>query len=131
MSGIWKLTVRGSFSAAHCLREYQGKCERLHGHNYQVRVSVAGRELDPKVQFLVDFGELKALLKEVLASLDHRLLNEVPPFDVLNPSAENLARYIFQEFQRRFDVPRAWVVEAAVAETEMQEAAYSEDKPQA
>lgn len=125
MSGRYRLSVRQSFGAAHFLRCYQGKCESLHGHNFRVTLVVSGTELLPDVEFLVDFGDLKTILREVLAPLDHACLNEVPPFDRLNPSSENLARHIFHEVKAR--LPQGVAVdEVRVAETEMQEAAYSE-----
>lgn len=95
----WRLTVRREFAASHCLRHYQGKCERLHGHNFAVEAVVAGEALLPGVEFLMDFGDLKAMVDGVLAALDHRHLNEVPPFDRLNPSSENLARHVFDQLR--------------------------------
>ena len=94
---IWTLTVRTTFSAAHALRHYQGKCERLHGHNYGVAIEVEGERLTPDTELLMDFTDLKSLLKAALSELDHRDLNETPPFDKINPSSENLARYIWQQ----------------------------------
>lgn len=94
MSGFWRLTVRDQFSAAHALRNYHGKCESPHGHNFDVEASVEGVRLDPETGMLVDFAILKAALKTVLAELDHADLNNSPPFDAINPSSENLARHI-------------------------------------
>lgn len=110
MSGHFKLAVRSQFSAAHALRHYKGKCENIHGHNFDVEVVVRGTELDPQTGMLIDFGILKAGLAHVLARLDHRLLNETPPFDVINPSSEHLARTIAQEmaaFLDKCDDPQA------------------------
>lgn len=90
---MYRLEVDDDFSAAHQLREYKGKCENLHGHNWKVRLAVAGTELNAE-GLLVDFGDLKRVLKTVLEELDHRLLNEVPPFDTINPTSELLARHI-------------------------------------
>jgi 6-pyruvoyltetrahydropterin/6-carboxytetrahydropterin synthase len=81
------------------LRNYKGKCENVHGHNYRVQVTLEGPELDG-IGLLVDFVELKKTLHEVLDRMDHQFLNDVPPFDKLNPSAENMARYIYQEVRR-------------------------------
>lgn len=94
---MYYASVEDRFSSAHQLREYEGKCERLHGHNWVVRVTVSGKELD-KSGMLVDFGIMKKHLKDILEVLDHRFINEVPPFDKLNPSAENLAEHIFITF---------------------------------
>lgn len=93
---IWRLTIRDEFCAAHALRNYQGKCERLHGHNYGVEVTVEGDRLDPETELLLDFTDFKRLLKQALEALDHRFLNDVPPFDQSNPSAENLSRHIWR-----------------------------------
>jgi 6-pyruvoyltetrahydropterin/6-carboxytetrahydropterin synthase len=92
---MYELGVRRRFSAAHQLRGYAGKCERLHGHTYQVEVVVRAEQLNA-IGLAVDFKELKAVVDELLESYDHRLLNEVPPYDEVNPSAENMARVIFE-----------------------------------
>src|SRR5215213_9703375 len=94
MAGQFEVMIERNFSSAHQLRGYKGKCENLHGHNYRVEIYARGRELD-NIGLLVDFGELKEAADEVVQYLDHRNINELAPFDVeLNPSAENLARYI-------------------------------------
>jgi 6-pyruvoyltetrahydropterin/6-carboxytetrahydropterin synthase len=91
---MFKAKVLDSFSAAHRLREYQGDCERLHGHNYRVEVIVSSPSLD-SMGIVMDFRELKRLLKQVLHELDHQYLNDLPPFGEQNPSAENIAKYLF------------------------------------
>ena len=98
---IWRLTVRDEISAGHALRHYEGKCERLHGHNFAVELTVEGDKLTENVELLLDFKVLKRALKEELALLDHQIINEVPPFDRLNPSSENISRHIFQNVARR------------------------------
>lgn len=90
---MYSLSVETDFSAAHQLREYQGKCENLHGHNWRVRLTVEGSKLD-KAGMLIDFGELKRILGECTGRLDHKFLNELPPWDNTNPTSENLARYL-------------------------------------
>jgi 6-pyruvoyltetrahydropterin/6-carboxytetrahydropterin synthase len=90
---MYKLTVETEFAAAHHLREYQGKCENLHGHNWQVKLTVKSKVLD-KLGMVMDFKDLKALLNEVMDILDHKNLNEVEPFDKINPTTENISRYI-------------------------------------
>jgi 6-pyruvoyltetrahydropterin/6-carboxytetrahydropterin synthase len=94
---LYEVTVEGHFSAAHNLREYQGDCERLHGHNYLVRVSVRTEKLGAD-GLGVDFRDLKAALAGVLDELDHKYLNEdVAEFGAgkLNPTTENLAKFVF------------------------------------
>jgi 6-pyruvoyltetrahydropterin/6-carboxytetrahydropterin synthase len=87
--------ITGTFSAAHSLRNYQGKCERLHGHNWRVEVVVATEELD-KAGMGLDFTVLREKTAAVLAELDHRFLNECPPFTEVNPSSELIARHLFE-----------------------------------
>lgn len=94
---MYTLKVEGAFEAAHRVVDYPGKCDRLHGHNWKVEAVVKGKELD-ELGMLVDFKVVKNALKEVLDRFDHRYLNELKPFsDGLNPTAENLARIIFEE----------------------------------
>ena len=97
---MFEVSVDDSFAAAHNLRNYKGKCENLHGHNYKVRVTLSGRELD-ETGLLYDFVHLKQVIQSVIRSLDHHYLNEMKPFDVLNPSAENIAKHIFDEATRQ------------------------------
>ncbi len=92
---MFKAKVVDSFSAAHRLREYQGDCERLHGHNYRVEVVVSSPCLDEQ-GIVMDFRELKRFLKGALHELDHQYLNDLAPFGERNPSAENIARHLFE-----------------------------------
>jgi 6-pyruvoyltetrahydropterin/6-carboxytetrahydropterin synthase len=111
------------FNAAHFLREYQGGCERLHGHNYRVRVYAASDELD-NAGLVVDFAALKAAMQEVLGRFDHRLLNEIPPFDSAPPSLERLAQHIAEEVAQRIDDARVRIAACQVWETERNCAIY-------
>ena len=112
----WTLNVRDRFQAAHFLREYQGKCENVHGHSFQVEVRVRITELD-KTGIGIDFTTIKAALTEILP--DHTLLNEVYEF---NPTAENLARRFYAELKSRMPVQSVTVWESQDAS-----ATYSED----
>jgi len=105
------------FSAAHFLREYGGQCEQLHGHNYRVQVSVGCDKLDAE-GLVVDFAALKAAMQAVINRFDHQLLNEIPPFDKLNPSLEHLARLIAEEVAARLDGDRVRVTECRLWETD-------------
>lgn len=87
------------FSAAHRLRNYHGTCENVHGHNWRVRLYVSRPALTSE-GFVMDFKEIDAILAEVLKPLDHHDLNAVPPFDTINPTAEHLAHYLFEEAKR-------------------------------
>jgi len=122
---MYEVNVDEEFAAAHNLRGYKGKCEDLHGHNYKVRVTVAGEDLD-SVGLLCDFVQVKKVIRDVIRALDHKYLNELPPFDVLNPSAENIARHIFDESAKSFAPPSngAAIASVTVWETDSTFAVY-------
>ena len=123
---LWRLTVRGEFASAHALRHYQGKCESLHGHNYSVEMVVEGETLTPDTELVVDFTVLKKELRAELALIDHVNLNEYPPFDTVNPSSENLARYIYRNMKVRLAEMPIRLLSVTVGETAMQSATYME-----
>ena len=128
MSGQFEVMIERNFSSAHQLRGYRGKCENLHGHNYKIEIYARGRELD-NVGLLVDFVELKAAADEVVTYLDHRNINELPPFDEeLNPSAENLARFICDYIGSRVDDDRVQVYKVRCFETPTSIATYQVDQ---
>lgn len=112
---MYELTVKTHFDAAHALRGYPGECRELHGHTWDVEVTVASDTLD-EIGIVYDFKTLKTDLAEVLASYDHAYLNEVPPFDEISPTAENLARVLYEALSGKVD-PRVRVVEVAVWES--------------
>ncbi len=93
---MYEVEITEWFSAAHRLRDYKGKCERLHGHNYKVHVA-ARADSPGKGGMVIDFGDLKSVTKQVLERLDHNFLNDIKPFDQIEPSAENIAAFIFEE----------------------------------
>ena len=97
---MFEVWVDEQFAAAHNLRNYKGKCENLHGHNYKVRVNLTGPQLD-ETGLLYDFVHLKQVIQGVIRTLDHKYLNELKPFDVLNPSAENIAKHIYDETSKQ------------------------------
>jgi 6-pyruvoyltetrahydropterin/6-carboxytetrahydropterin synthase len=97
---MFEISVEESFSAGHALRGYKGKCENPHGHNYRVRLTIEGTKLDP-IGLLCDFAELRRIIRAAMAELDHKFLNDVEPFKQLNPSAENIAKYFYDEAARR------------------------------
>jgi len=122
---MFEVSVDATFAAAHRLRGYQGKCEQLHGHNYRVRLVVAGEQLD-EVGLLQDFTALKRVLRGIVDKLDHQYLNELPPFDKMNPSAENLARFIHDETAKQLagQLGEASLAGVTVWETETASATY-------
>ncbi|HEX8920289.1 MAG TPA: 6-carboxytetrahydropterin synthase QueD [Pyrinomonadaceae bacterium] len=127
MAGQFEVMIERNFSSAHQLRGYKGKCENLHGHNYKIEIYARGRELD-NIGLLVDFGELKAAADEVVQYLDHRNINELPPFDLeLNPSAENLARYILERVSARVGDERVQIYKVRCFETPTSVATYQTD----
>ncbi len=104
-------------SGAHRLRDYKGPCENLHGHNWRIRVYVGATTLN-HVGMVIDFKVLKQAMKEVTDPLDHAYLNEIPPFDEINPTAENICRHVFDQVNRRIRDDRVRVTRAMVWETE-------------
>jgi 6-pyruvoyltetrahydropterin/6-carboxytetrahydropterin synthase len=93
---MFEVSVEETFASGHYIRGYRGKCEKPHGHNYKVRITLEGETLD-NIGLLLDFRELKAELNEVIDRLDHQMINEIEPFTTVNPSAENMAKYFYEE----------------------------------
>ncbi len=125
---MFEVTVEAGFSSGHYLRNYKGKCENPHGHNYRVLVTLAGAELD-ETGLLLDFKLLKMLLRPVVDYLDHQMINDLPPFTELNPSAENLARYFYQHASRALVEmvgSRVGIKDCTVFETDTSFARYYE-----
>ncbi|RLA94196.1 MAG: 6-carboxytetrahydropterin synthase QueD [Deltaproteobacteria bacterium] len=122
---MYEVVVYTYFSAAHNLRGYRGKCEELHGHNWKVSVKVGAEKLD-QLGMVIDFKELKKTVNKVIQKLDHKYLNDVPPFDSINPSSENIAYYIFQELKKAINSGRIKVIKVSVWESEDSTATYLE-----
>jgi 6-pyruvoyltetrahydropterin/6-carboxytetrahydropterin synthase len=120
---MYEVEIRLSFSAAHRLRDYNGKCERLHGHNYKVRVECRASELDSS-GMVIDFVDLKKAVGVVLERLDHRFLNDVEPFDRIEPSAENIAAYIFDQTASNLGDKSGLLYGVSVWESDTSRAAY-------
>lgn len=125
--GMFELTVRGRFCGAHRLAGYVGRCADLHGHNWDVEVTVRGRELDP-TGLLVDFRVLKEALRAVLDEIDHTDLNRIPEFQGQNPTSENLARYLYARLAKQLHSPRWRIDRVAVSETPEVRAVYCADE---
>ncbi len=125
---MFQVCVEAHFDAAHFLRDYQGKCANLHGHRWNVEVVVEGPELD-ELGMLVDFGEIKPVLARSLKELDHSLLNDFPFFgpEGVNPTAENLALFLFQEIKRDLPLAQKSIAWVKVYESPETWAIYKED----
>lgn len=123
---MYELKILTQFSAAHRLENFNGKCEALHGHNWKVEVFLQGRELDD-AGLLMDFGVVKARVNEVLEEIDHKYLNELPAFKELNPSSENLARYLFERLGAVLNRSGAQVSRVNVWESDTSCASYYQD----
>ncbi|MCG3163096.1 MAG: hypothetical protein JMDDDDMK_04474 [Acidobacteria bacterium] len=122
-----EVMIEMGFSSAHALRGYKGKCENTHGHNYKVEVHVRGRKLN-NIGLLIDFKDLKTATRKVVDYLDHKNINELPPFDVeVNPSAEEMAVFFLHEVGRQVNDDRVQVYKVRVWETDTCVATYTID----
>lgn len=122
----YRMKIVTDFAAAHLLRDYPGVCSRLHGHNWKVEVDVVARDLD-HVGMGLDFGDIKAATRELIGTLDHRNLNDLPPFDKINPTAENIAAYMYQRLSKEINDERVKVDAITIWETERACVTYSEE----
>lgn len=96
---MYKLSIDTMISASHFLRDYSGPCQRMHGHNWKIQVIVTGDQLD-KAGMIIDFKKLSDITWQVVGQFDHQTFNDVPPFDQINPTAENMAKYFYHEIGR-------------------------------
>ncbi|MDC1046440.1 6-carboxytetrahydropterin synthase QueD [Candidatus Pseudothioglobus singularis] len=122
---MFVLKIVTDFASAHSLRNYLGDCSRLHGHNWQVEVSVCSQVLDDN-GIAIDFREIKKETKLVIKRVDHQYLNEIEPFDVLNPTAENIAKYSFDEVGLLVNNENVKVKDVVIWETLRSAVTYSE-----
>jgi 6-pyruvoyltetrahydropterin/6-carboxytetrahydropterin synthase len=121
---MFEVSVEQTFAAGHALRNYHGKCENVHGHNYKVRITVAGERLD-ETGLLVDFVEVKRAMAAAIEYLDHRFINDLAPFDVINPSAENIAKYFYDRVREGLNEgDRVRISKVKVWETDTSSAVY-------
>jgi 6-pyruvoyltetrahydropterin/6-carboxytetrahydropterin synthase len=123
---MFQVSVEETFSSGHALRGYKGKCENPHGHNYRVQITLEGPQLD-HIGLLIDFTHLKEAMRSVIKRLDHQYLNDLEPFTTVNPSAENMAKYFYDEVSRKLKdlPPSAKVIDVIVWETDTSMAKYS------
>ncbi len=123
---MYTLTVETKFSSAHQLREYKGKCENLHGHSWKVQVCVTAQKLN-SIGLAIDFTDLKTVTNEIVGPLDHTCLNDLPQFIDMNPSSENIARWIFQAVKEKLKEHEVRLKSVTVWESETASAMYTEE----
>lgn len=126
MPATYTLKVLTDFASAHTLRDYPGACARMHGHNWKVEVEVEAKALN-SVGMGVDFKEIKQAAREIAGRLDHQYLNDLTPFDELNPTAENIAAYFFRELAARLNADGLRVGSVTLWETDRACVRYSEE----
>jgi 6-pyruvoyltetrahydropterin/6-carboxytetrahydropterin synthase len=125
---MYEITVEAGFSSGHYLRNYHGRCENPHGHNYKVRVTLVGAALDA-TGLLLDFKQLKQVMRPVIDRIDHQMLNDLEPFTTVNPSAENLAHYFYQQTNEQLTgmtAGRVRVKDCTIWETDTASATFYE-----
>ena len=125
---MFEVSVDETFAAGHALRGYRGKCENVHGHNYKVRVTLAGEKLD-SIGLLFDFRNVKLLINELVDQFDHKFLNDLEPFRDKNPSAENMVKYFYDEIKSRLEAKtkgRVRIKSVRLWETDTTSATYFE-----
>ncbi len=126
MTKRYTMKILLDFAAAHLLRDYEGVCNRLHGHNWKVEVQVTATELD-QVGMGMDFKVIKDATRNLIDKLDHRNLNDIPPFDRINPTAENISAYLYQELSKSLNGDTVKVSSITLWETDRACVTYSEE----
>lgn len=126
MNSTYTLKILADFASAHTLRDYPGDCSRMHGHNWKLEVEVTATELNEHGMGM-DFKTIKTATRELAKTLDHRYLNDIPPFDTVNPTAENIAQYFYQSLSKTLNIETAKISGVTLWETDRACVRYSED----
>ena len=126
MTKRYTMKILLDFAAAHLLRDYEGVCNRLHGHNWKVEVLVTTTQLD-HVGMGVDFKVIKDATRKLIGTLDHRNLNDIPPFDKINPTAENISEYLYCELSKVLNKDGVKVSAVTLWETDRASVTYTEE----
>jgi len=126
MSSTYTLKILADFAAAHTLRDYPGDCSRMHGHNWKLEVEVTATALNQH-DMGMDFKTIKTATRDLAKTLDHRYLNDIPPFDTLNPTAENIAQYFYQQLSTILNIDTANISGVTLWETDRACVRYSEE----
>ena len=125
---MYEVSIKSHFSAAHHLTDYNGACAKLHGHNWETTVYIRGTKLD-RLGILVDFREVKKCVNQAIAELDHAYLNKLPAFSAMNPTSENIARYLFDRLCKKINGNRYAIARVTVAETPGNKVTYWNELP--
>jgi len=123
---MFEIDIQREFASAHCLKGYNGNCSEIHGHNWVVQAFVQAEELDG-IGIAMDFRSLRNELEDILKSLDHSFLNKIPPFDKINPTSENLAKFIFEKLSEKINSEKVKVSKIRVCESPGSGATYIPD----
>ena len=126
MSPTYTLKILADFASAHTLRDYPGDCSRMHGHNWKLEVEVTATSLNEHGMGM-DFKTIKTATRALAKTLDHRYLNDIPPFDTVNPTAENIAQYFYQSLSKTLNIETAKISGVTLWETDRACVRYSED----
>lgn len=124
---MFEISIKTSFASAHRLRGYEGVCENIHGHNWKVKVIVRTEEVNA-IGIGIDFKVLKKATDDIIAKMDHQDINTIKPFDRINPSSENIARWLFEELSLKFKDQPVRVHRVDIKETDIYTASYFESK---
>ncbi len=116
MPGVYEIYIKDHFAAAHALRGYDGNCSNMHGHNWDVEAYIQCTKLN-KLGIGVDFRDVKSIVKDVLSKLDHTNLNDVAEFGSINPTSENISKFLYNELSRRLNTEFIKVVKVMVFES--------------
>jgi 6-pyruvoyltetrahydropterin/6-carboxytetrahydropterin synthase len=120
---MYRINVKSDFSSAHQLNGYEGACRNMHGHNWKVRLEIECESID-EIGMAMDFNEVKKHLNEMMDLLDHKVLNELEPFSMMNPTSENIAKWLFEQFETRINVPNRKVREVEIWESDKSSVIY-------
>lgn len=126
MTAKYTLKILTDFASAHTLRDYPGACSRMHGHNWKVELEVEAFKLN-EIGIAIDFKQMKKITNEVCDRLDHRYLNEIEPFTEINPTAENIAAYLYGEISKQINNETVNVHAVTLWETDRACVRYSEE----
>ena len=126
MGSKYTVTIITDFSAAHSLRDYPGVCSRVHGHNWKVEVDAVATRLDD-IGMGIDFRDLKKATNDLIETLDHRNINDIAPFDVINPTAENISAYFYKMLSEKLNNEQTTVAAVTIWETDRACVRYTED----